>query len=305
MIHIQIDSRLVKPGDTFVAIKGSIVDGHNYIEQAIKNGANTVIVENNKEYSVKTINVKNTTEYLTNLLVNNYVKEFDDLKIIGVTGTNGKTTIAYMTYQLLRSLKENVAYIGTIGFFYNDNFEKTLNTTPDILNMYKYLLKAKENGCKVIILEASSIGLMEGRLAGLKYDIAVFTNLTHEHLDYHKTMTKYRLAKYELFKNLKPSGYAITNIDDKYGKYFTGGKETITYGFNDADIKCVSHDKAYTKFSYEYKGHIYEISSKLFGKKIFRRKIFSSFKTFANQTDIFLKNFAVSLQNFFLLVNYL
>lgn len=266
MIKIQINSRLVKPGDTFVAIKGSVVDGHNYIEDAIKNGATTVVVSNKQKYSVKTINVKNTNKYLKDYLVKKYAKEFKDLKIIGLTGTNGKTTTAYMTYQLLRKVGVNVAYIGTIGFYYNDNFEKTLNTTPDILSLYNYLFKAKENGCNIVIVEASSIGLKEGRLAGLKFHAAVFTNLTHDHLDYHKTMKEYMIAKLELFRNLEKHGMAIVNTDDRYGKFFVIKKKTITYGFKNADIRCKKHDESYSNFTYEYNGKLYELHSPLFGK---------------------------------------
>ena len=266
MINIQINSRSVKPGDTFVAIKGTIVDGHNYVEDAIKNGATTVVVSNKQKYSVKTINVKNTNKYLKDYLVKKYAKEFKDLKIIGLTGTNGKTTTAYMTYQLLRKVGVNVAYIGTIGFYYNDEFEKTANTTPDILSLYNNLFKAKEYGCKIIIIEASSIGLKEGRMAGLKFDAAVFTNLTHDHLDYHKTMKEYMIAKLILFRNLKKHGTAIVNIDNRYGKFFVVKKRTITYGFKDATIRCKKHDESFSNFTYLYDGKTYELHSPLFGK---------------------------------------
>ena len=266
MINIQIDSREIKPGDTFVAIKGNIVDGHNYVETAIKNGATEVIVSNNKKYSVKTINVPDTQKYLQDYLVNKYAKEFNKMKIVGITGTNGKTTTGFMTYQLLRKLKIKVAYIGTIGFYCIDNFYHTLNTTPDILNLYKYLLEAKKQKCEIVLIEASSIGLMEGRMSGIKFDVAVYTNLTHDHLDYHKTMSEYKNAKLILFENLKEEGTSIINIDDKYGKFFMINKNILTYGFNNADITCVSHDTACQEFSYKYKGNTYKTKSPLFGK---------------------------------------
>jgi len=199
-------------------------------------------------------------------LVKKYAKSFKDWKIIGLTGTNGKTTTAYMTYQLLRKVGINVAYIGTIGFYYNDEFEKTANTTPDILSLYNNLFKAKEKGCQIVIIEASSIGLKEGRMAGLKFDAAVFTNLTHDHLDYHKTMKEYMIAKLELFRNLKKHGTAIVNIDSRYGKFFTVKKRTITYGFKDATIRCKKHDESYSNITYVYNGNTYELQSPLFGK---------------------------------------
>ena len=266
MIKIQINSRLVRPGDTFVALKGSVVDGHNYVEDAIKNGATTVVVSNKQKYSVRTINVKNTNKYLKRYLVKKYSKEFKDLKIIGLTGTNGKTTTAYMAFQLLRKAGINAAYIGTIGFYCNDEYEKTQNTTPDILSLYNILFKAKEKDCKIVIVEASSIGLQEGRMAGLKFHAAVFTNLTHDHLDYHKTMKQYMIAKLILFKNLKKHGYAIVNTDDRYGKFFVVRKRTISYGFKNATIRCKKHDDAFSNFHYEYDGNLYELRNPLFGK---------------------------------------
>lgn len=267
MINIQIDSRKIKPGDTFVAIKGHQTDGHNYVEKAIENGATKVIVQNNKQYSVETINVDNTEKYLTEYLVNNYSNEFKDMKFVGITGTNGKTTTAYMTYELLKKLNIKSAYIGTIGFYYDHTCENTLNTTPDILQLYKYLLKAKNYGCKIIILEASSIGLIRHRLKGINFDIAVYTNLSHDHLDVHKTMQNYFLAKLELFKNLKPNGYSIINIDDRYGKNFEDFQNTLFYGFEkNADIRCIKHDNTYANFTYTYQNKTYEFHSPLFGK---------------------------------------
>lgn len=265
MINIEINSKLIKKGDTFVALKGTITDGHKYIQNAIDNGATTVVVSNSKTYSVNTINVDNTDDYLTNLLVEKYAKEFEDLKIIGITGTNGKTTIGYMTYQLLRKLKMKVAYIGTLGFYYNDQKESTLNTTPDILSLYKYLIKAKEEKCNIVLIEASSIGLYENRMKGLKFDAAVFTNLTHDHLDYHKNMRNYMLAKKILFNNLKENGLSIINNDDKYKSNFIT-PNTITYGFENDDITCVEYNDDYSEFKCVYKEELYSIKSPLFGK---------------------------------------
>lgn len=264
-MNIKTDSRFVEKGDTFIAIKGHTVDGHDYIDKAIENGASCIICSNNKTYSVKTINVKDTNEYLENLLVQEYAEKINKIKLVAITGTNGKTTTAYMTYELLRKLNINCAYIGTIGFYYNDNFEKTLNTTPDVLSLYNYLLKAIDNKCQIVIVEASSIGLVENRLAGLKFDIAVFTNLTHDHLDYHKTMTKYMEAKQILFKNLKENGVSIVNIDDKYSKNFLT-KNNITYGFTNSDIKCTKTDEMFTCFTYTYQNKEYNLKSHLFGK---------------------------------------
>ena len=267
MINIQIDSRLVKPGDIFVAIEGTIYDGHKFIDNAIRNGAKKVVVSNKKTYSVKTINVDNTYEYLQDYLIKNYAKEFKNMKIIGVTGTNGKTTTAYMTYEFLKKIKVKCAYIGTIGFFYNNKEISTANTTPDILSLYKCLLEAKEAGCKVVILEASSIGLKQGRLDGISFDGAVFTNLSHEHLDHHKTMNEYMRAKRILCEHLKPNGCSVVNIDNNYAKYFTMFPNPITFGFDDnANIECVKTDKLYKNFTFRIGNAKYDITSPLIGK---------------------------------------
>ena len=267
MINIQIDSRLVKPGDTFVAIKGAIYDGHKFIENAINNGATKVIVSDGKTYGVETVNVEDTYAYLHNFLIDNYANEFKSMKIIGVTGTNGKTTTAYLTYEFLKSINVKCAYIGTIGFFYNDKETSTANTTPEILSLYKCLLEAKKEGCTTVILEASSVGLVQGRLDGISFDGAVFTNLSHEHLDHHKTMDAYMKAKRILFENLKPNGFSIVNIDNEYAKYFTSFPGLTTFGFDDrANVKCVRCDETYKNFSFEYKNKTYDITTPLIGR---------------------------------------
>lgn len=267
MLNIKTDSRKVCPGDTFVAIKGQIIDGHDFIKQAIDNGATTIVSQKRgKTNKVKFIKVKNTNKYLKKTLVKNYSSLLNDLKIIGITGTNGKTTTAYMTYQLLNKLNIKCAYIGTLGFYYNKKREKTLNTTPDILSLYNMLFKAKENNCNIIIIEASSIGLNEGRLKGLKFHSAVFTNLTHDHLDYHKNMNKYLKAKQILFKNLSKNGMRIVNIDDKYANSFIKRKNTITYGFKNADVLCEKHDKIFKEFTFQIQKNKWKTSNPMIGK---------------------------------------
>lgn len=220
MIPYETDSRKVKPGDTFVAIKGHTVDGHNYITKAIENGATSLIVEKGEHYPVDFKKVENSEEYLKNLLVNNYSLDFNDLKLIGVTGTNGKTTTCYLTYQLLNELGMKAAYIGTIGFYYDDVKEELPNTTPDILTLYKLIERAKNAGCTHVVMEVSSHAIALDRIAGLKYDIAAFTNLTQDHLDYHKTMDNYLRTKMQILDKIKTNGHMIVNYDDPYKDNF-------------------------------------------------------------------------------------
>ena len=152
MINIKTDSRKVKEGDTFVAIKGYTVDGHDYIEQSIKNGAKKIICEHGS-YPVETIVVKDSEKYLNEYLVKEYSNSFENTKFIGITGTNGKTTTAYLTSQILSELGINNAYIGTIGYYINSKFIKELpNTTPDILEYY--LTK----GYKGLVIESFGAG---------------------------------------------------------------------------------------------------------------------------------------------------
>ena len=234
---IRCDSRKVEKGDTFIALK-EVNDGHKYIEDAIKNGASKIIAEYGN-YSVDTLIVEDTLEYLNKYLYDNYYNEIKNLKLIGVTGTNGKTTTCYLLYQALNLLNLKCAYIGTLGF-YNQEYQKLLNnTTPNILDIYEMLLYCKENNYKYVAMEVSSQGLFYNRLDNILFDYAVFTNLTQDHLDFHKTMENYLFEKQKLFKKLKENGKKIINIDDEYKDYFLD-KNCITYGFNDSDYKIDS-----------------------------------------------------------------
>lgn len=238
---IKIDSRKIKEGDTFVAIKGYKLDGHNYINEAIKNGAKKIIAEYGN-YSVETKIVKNTKEYLKEYLKNEYKKIIDEMTIIGITGTNGKTTISYLIYSALNKLGIKCSMIGTLGYYKEKQEQELSNTCPDIATIYELINDSYNSGYKYLVLEASSQGLKEERLYGVKFDFAIFTNLTHDHLDYHKDMNDYLNSKLLLFKALKPNGTGIVNIDDKYSKYFTS-KNTITYGFKESNYQISDYEE--------------------------------------------------------------
>ena len=219
-IMIRIDSRNVTLGDTFIALKGINHDGHDYIEDAIKNGAKKIICERG-EYSIPYEIVNDTREYLVSYLNNENADILEKIKFIGITGTNGKTTSAYLTYQLLNNLGIKCAYIGTIGFYYDNKLIKELeNTTPEITELYEMFRDAYNHQVKVIVMEVSSHAISQGRVKGIKFDITGFTNLTQDHLDYHKTMEEYCNVKKELFKNLRDKKIAIINKDDPYYQEF-------------------------------------------------------------------------------------
>ena len=231
-MNIKIDSRKVKKGDTFIAIRGINNDGHKYVNDAIKNGATTVIVEEG-EYSVNTIIVNDTKKYLEEYLENNYYDKIKKLKLIGMTGTNGKTTTCYLIYQALNKVGIKCAYIGTLGF-YIDREKKLNNTTPNLYDIYNMLLECVSKDYENVVMEVSSQGLSMGRVNTILFDYVIFSNLTQDHLDYHKTMDSYILEKQKLF-NMNRDSIAIINNDDKYKNYFLLDNKNITYGKNNSD----------------------------------------------------------------------
>ena len=264
MINIRSDSRKVKKGDTFVALRGISSDGHDYVDQAIKNGATKVVVEEEKDYGVETEIVKDTREYLNNYLYEKYHEIIDDMVLIGITGTNGKTTSCFLTYEALNKLGYKCGYIGTVGYYLDDKVCELPNTSPDICDMYDMIITAYEKGYKYMAIEVSSQGISYGRFNNILFDYAVFTNLTREHLDYHKTMENYALAKQQLFNQLKKNGLGIINEDDSYSMYFEIGNYT-TYGFNTSDYQITDYtmDINGTTFTINDK---HTLKSKLLGK---------------------------------------
>lgn len=226
-MNIKDDSRKVNKGDIFVALK-KFHDGHEYVLEAIKNGASKVVVEEG-DYEVETIKVKNTHEYLVNYLYDNYYDKIKNLKLIGMTGTNGKTTTCFLIYQALNKLGIKCAYIGTIGFYLDKKIKVLNNTTPDILEIYELLLECVDNDCEYVVMECSSHALDMHRLAGLQFQYGIFSNLTQDHLDYHKNLENYIKAKQKLFDQVTIK--TLVNSDDKYKDYFVRDN-TITYGLN-------------------------------------------------------------------------
>lgn len=234
---LKVNSKKIEPGDTFIAIRSSLRDGHDYIKDAIDRGAACVIAEEG-QYDVKTVIVPDTRVYLSEYLKDLNNNKLNDLKLIGITGTNGKTTSCYFIYQLLNNLGVNCAYIGTIGFYLNGEHRNLINTTPDLYDLYDMIVEAYDCGCRVVVMEVSSHALVNRRVLGLEFDITGFTNLTQDHLDYHGTMAEYEKAKLKLFDNLKHDGYAIINIDDSYGKDFILKRnKNILFGRGNSNYK--------------------------------------------------------------------
>lgn len=266
-MNIKYNSKKIEKGDTFIALRTNN-DGHKYIEDAIKNGATKIIAEYGN-YPVETIIVNNTKDYLVKYLYDNYYSEIKDLKLIGITGTNGKTTTSILIHNMLNKLGKKTAYIGTNGFYIGKFIKELPNTTPEIIDIYELLIEAKKEGCEYVCLEASSHGLDQNRLKGLTFDFAVFTNLTHEHLGYHKTMENYTKAKQKLFNMLRNNKYAIINNDDNYKDYFiVKGNNNITYSFTKGDyyIKEYNITLSHSTFSVVHNNENYTFSTKMLGK---------------------------------------
>lgn len=267
-VLLKTDSRKIKPGDTFIAIRNVVRDGHDYIEQAIKNGATKIIAEEGN-YSVETVIVENTREYLKNYLYENYYPLIKDIKLIGITGTNGKTTTCLMIYQILKMLKQKVAYLGTVGFYYGDKKQKVANTTPDVDVLYNMLLEAKDHGVEYFVMEVSSHALDMDRIHGLEFDEVAFTNLTQDHLDYHKTLENYANAKRKLFEKTRNNKIAIINGDDPHYRNFMLEKNNnivISENNGDVVIENVNFSHLGTKFDFSYLNKQYQTQLNMVGR---------------------------------------
>lgn len=234
---LEFDSRKIKQGDVFIALEGSIVDGHTFISKAIENGAKTILVEKDVD-KVEGINyflVDGLREKMGIIASNFYGYPQNQLKIVGITGTNGKTTTTYILESILG--EKNVARIGTVEYKIGDEIIPAPNTTPSSLEIIKICKKALEKNIKYLIMEVSSHGLDIGRVNMLRFEAGIFTNLTLDHLDYHKTMENYYLAKRKLFDLVKDKKNSIINIDDEYGKRYLEYTNGISYGIGQGDIQ--------------------------------------------------------------------
>ncbi len=267
MIKYETNSKLVTTGQIFVALKGHTVDGHDYIEEAIKNGASKVVGEKDLTLEVPYEKVDDTNVYLKEHLVREYSDIINKLKIIGVTGTNGKTTSCYLIYQMLKKLGKKVAYLGTIGFYYQDEKIELNNTTPDILTLYKLVTKVANDKAEYLVMEVSSHALAFERLAGFKLTRAAFTNLTEDHLDYHKTMDAYLNEKLKIINYLKDDGMILLNSDDVAHEKFKKFKNYQTFGLNgDYQISHFAIKPDHTDLEFTYEDKKYQVTTNLTNK---------------------------------------
>lgn len=218
--NIVFDSRNVSKGDVFVAVVGTQSDGHDYIEKAISNGCSAVICEKLPSIlkdGITYIEVENSNSALAVMASNFYEIPSANLRLIGVTGTNGKTTIASLLYQLFKSAGFKVGLLSTVTIMVDNIKYSATHTTPDSLTINKYLKEMNDAGVEYCFMEVSSHGIHQKRTEGLHFEGGIFTNLSHDHLDYHNTFAEYRDVKKSFFDSLSEKAFALVNIDDKNG----------------------------------------------------------------------------------------
>jgi UDP-N-acetylmuramoyl-L-alanyl-D-glutamate--2,6-diaminopimelate ligase len=220
-IHtIDFDSRKIGENDVFIAIRGAVSDGHDYIEKAINQGAIAIVCDTFPEIivnGVTYIQVKDTNRALAFMAANYFGNPSQELKLVGVTGTNGKTTIASLLYQLFKKAGFKVGLLSTVKILVDDTEYKATHTTPDSITINRFLREMVDNGVTHCFMEVSSHGIHQKRTEGLHFEGGVFTNLSHDHLDYHTDFAEYRDVKKSFFDHLPKTAFALSNIDDKNG----------------------------------------------------------------------------------------
>ena len=222
IVGINIDSRAIAHGHMFIAIKGTQTDGHQYIAKAISQGAVVVVCEDmpeEKADGVTYVQVESTLEVAGVLSTTFYGNPSEKLKLVGVTGTNGKTTIATLLYNMFRKLGHRCGLLSTVCNYIEDEAIPADHTTPDPIELNRLLSRMVDAGCEYVFMECSSHAIAQHRIAGLKFAGGIFTNLTRDHMDYHKTVENYRNAKKAFFDMLPKDAFAITNADDKNGMF--------------------------------------------------------------------------------------
>lgn len=275
---IEIDHRNIHSGDLFVCIEGFTVDGHDYAEKAVKNGAVAILSEKKlADLSVPVIIVKDTSRSLAMIAANFYHFPSNHLSLVGVTGTNGKTTITYLLEEIFKTNQQKTGLIGTIQMKIADKSYPVKNTTPNALVVQKHLHEMVKQQVDVAVMEVSSHALDLGRVFGCDFDIAVYTNLSQDHLDYHKDMDDYLRAKSLLFSQLGNNyqltnqKFAVINADDRYSDHIqkSTGQHIVSYGIHsNADVTAqnIKLNISETTFTLITPVGSTDITSRLIGK---------------------------------------
>lgn len=241
---ITFDSRKVKKDSLFIATRGTAVDGHSFIEKAIELGAVAIVCEElpiSQKENITYIKVLDSSAALGYIACNFYDNPSEKLKLVGITGTNGKTTTVTLLFNLFRGLGYNVGLLSTVQNKINNTVIPSTHTTPDAISLNELLAQMVEAGCQYVFMEVSSHAVVQHRITGLKFTGAAFSNITHDHLDYHKTFDEYIKAKKRFFDTLSDDAFALTNKDDRNGLVMLQNTKATkhTYGLKSvADFKC-------------------------------------------------------------------
>ncbi len=232
---VNIDSRLIKEGHLFMAMRGTQADGHAYISSAIAKGATAILCEELPEKIEKEIPyivVNDSEETVGKIATTFYGNPTSRMKLVGVTGTNGKTTIATLLYNMFRTFGHKVGLVSTVCNYIDDEPIPTEHTTPDPVTLNELLGKMADAGCEYAFMEVSSHSIAQKRISGLKYVGGIFTNLTRDHLDYHKTVENYLRAKKKFFDDMPKNAFSLTNLDDKNGKVMVQNTKSKIYTYS-------------------------------------------------------------------------
>jgi UDP-N-acetylmuramoyl-L-alanyl-D-glutamate--2,6-diaminopimelate ligase len=232
---VQIDSRQISEGTAFVAIKGSASDGHQYIDKAIEMGAAVIICEQFPAIlneSITYVQVENSASAAGYMAHNFYGQPSEKLKLVGITGTNGKTTIATLLYKLFTALGHKCGLLSTVENHIGDKILPATHTTPDQVTLNKLLKQMLDEGCSYVFMESSSHAVHQFRIAGLHFSGGVFSNITHDHLDYHNSFDEYIRVKKSFFDSLSSDAFAVSNIDDKRGAVMLQNSNAAKYYYS-------------------------------------------------------------------------
>lgn len=231
---IQIDSRKIESGNLFMAMRGTATDGHAYIPAAVEKGAVAILCEEVPQHAPDAtyIVVPDSEEATGRIATLYYGDPTSQIELVGVTGTNGKTTIATLLYQLFRRFGYKVGLISTVCNYVDDKPIPTSHTTPDPITLNQLLGEMANSGCKYVFMEVSSHAVAQRRISGLKFAGGIFTNLTRDHLDYHKTVENYLKAKKRFFDDLPKSAFSLTNLDDKNGLVMTQNTHSSVHTYS-------------------------------------------------------------------------
>lgn len=268
--RLQIDSRKVGPGDCFIAVRGTTTDGHRYIKSCIEQGAKVIVCEQLPEVkneSVTYIEVPDSSKALGVIASNFYHNPSSSMQVVGITGTNGKTSVATLLFRLFRKLGYNVGLISTVQNQCNEQVIPSTHTTPDAIGLNQLMKQMVDSKCAYCFMEVSSHAIHQNRIEGLKFTGAVFTNITHDHLDYHKTFENYLKVKKRFFDELPSSAFSLINADDRNGTVMlqnTKAKQ-VTYAIKTpADFKGKVIENQVTGLMMEING--VELHSRLIGE---------------------------------------